>query len=131
MATLMLEKRGVSEFRITHQEMIKGIRVGGGPGYHKFYDTCVIPVIDNTPDERDLRDSLERAMNEYPHTNAVLVNRHGIYVWGSTWQQAKAMCECYDYLLGVGVEMMKLGMEPDDVPASSTYKDVATVYGKQ
>lgn len=29
--------------------------------------------------EEDLRDSLEKAMNEHPDTCAVLVRRHGVY----------------------------------------------------
>ena len=39
---------------------------------------------------------MARAMNDYPETSAILVRRHGIYVWGQTWQSAKSMCECYD-----------------------------------
>lgn len=37
-----------TEFRITHQEMIKGI------AGHGFLDTCVVPIIENTPHECDL-----------------------------------------------------------------------------
>ena len=50
-------------------------------------------------------------MNDYPETCAVLVRRHGIYVWGITWQSAKSMCECYDYLCDIGVRMRSLGMD--------------------
>ena len=28
---------------------------------------------------------------QYPETSAILVRRHGVYVWGDTWQQAKTM----------------------------------------
>lgn len=31
----------------------------------------------------------------------MLVRRHGVYVWGPTWQKAKTMSECYDYLFEV------------------------------
>lgn len=37
-------------------------------------------MIENTPFEEDLTESLEQAMNEYPDTCAVLVRRHGVYV---------------------------------------------------
>ena len=31
------------------------------------------------------------AMKAYPSSNAVIVRRHGIYVWGDTWQDCKIM----------------------------------------
>lgn len=35
---------------------------------------------------------MAQAMDDYPESNAVLVRRHGFYVWGDTWKEAKAMC---------------------------------------
>lgn len=32
---------------------------------------------------------MNRTMQEYPGTTAILVRRHGVYVWGDTWQKAK------------------------------------------
>lgn len=78
-----------SEFRINHQEMIKGIMRDQTGSYHKYYDTLVVPIIDNTPEEADLAEWLAAAMDRYPETCAVLVRRHGVYVWGPTWQKAK------------------------------------------
>lgn len=92
------------EFRISHMEMIKGIR---GFGYH---DTLVVPIIKNTAYEGDLTSSLEQAMLNYPSTFAVLVERHGVYVWGKDWKEAKTHAECYDYLFQAAVEMKKLGI---------------------
>ena len=34
---------------------------------------------------------LVEALTDYPETCAVLVRRHGVYVWGDTWQKAKTM----------------------------------------
>jgi len=48
-----------NEFRISHQEMIKGMRHGGTGTAMSYLDTLVIPIIENTPDEEDLREGLE------------------------------------------------------------------------
>ncbi len=74
---------GKSEFRLSHQEMIKGIK---GFGYR---DELVVPIIENTAHEHELADSLGEAIAAYPQSCAVLVRRHGMYVWGDTWEQAK------------------------------------------
>jgi len=99
-ATLLFEK----EFSISHLEMIKGIQ---GMGYH---DTLVVPIIENTARECDLADALEEAILRYPATHAVLVRRHGVYVWGADWIRAKTHAECYDYLFQAAVEMRRMGI---------------------
>lgn len=38
-----------------------------------------------------IKESMAEAMEQYPDSCAVLVRRHGVYVWGQTWQKAKAM----------------------------------------
>ena len=93
-----------SEFAISHLEMIKGIE---GMSYA---DRLVVPIIENTARECDLADSLEEAILQYPQTRAVLVRRHGVYVWGRDWVSAKTHAECYDYLFRVAVEMRRLGI---------------------
>lgn len=50
-----------------------------------------MPIIENTPEERDLTFRMIRAMEEYPESCAVLVRRHGVYVWGESWEKAKTM----------------------------------------
>ncbi|KAH9221489.1 class II aldolase/adducin N-terminal [Leptodontidium sp. 2 PMI_412] len=98
-------------FEINNIEQIKafgrGYQKQGNLGYH---DTLRIPVIENTPFEEDLTESLEEAMDRYPDTYAVLVRRHGVYVWGDTVDKAKAQAESLDYLFQLAVEMRKLGM---------------------
>lgn len=57
----------------------------------RYDDMLVVPIIENTPEEKDLKDRMARAMEEYPESCAVLVRRHGVYVWGESWQKAKTM----------------------------------------
>lgn len=66
-----------------------------------YFDTLTIPIIENTAHEEDLKESLEKAMDKYPDTCAVLVRRHGVYVWGDTVWKAKTQCERYVYFLRV------------------------------
>jgi methylthioribulose-1-phosphate dehydratase len=93
-------------FRVTHLEMMKGI---AGVGYHDVHE---VPIIENTAHEADLADSLTEAIERWPDAHAVLVRRHGVYVWGEDWRAAKRHAECYDYLFGVALEMKKLGVDP-------------------
>jgi methylthioribulose 1-phosphate dehydratase/enolase-phosphatase E1 len=102
------------ELRVTHIEMIKGI--AGQAGSHKwwrfpfcmwlasparedsrsqscclqgFYSVHAIPIIENTARECELTDRLRAAIEAYPQASAVLVRRHGVYVWGRNWIEAK------------------------------------------
>ena len=91
-------------FSMSHVEMLKGLHGVG------FNDTHDVPIIQNTPREAQLSDSLAQAMDAYPKSHAVLVQRHGVYVWGRKWIEAKKHAECYDYLFQAGLEMHKLGL---------------------
>ncbi|XP_023242281.1 uncharacterized protein LOC111640505 isoform X1 [Centruroides sculpturatus] len=115
------------EFQITHQEMIKGIKKGTTGTNYRYDDLLIVPIIENTPFEKDLKDSMAQAMEEYPDTCAVLVRRHGIYVWGDTWERAKTMCECYDYLFDIAVRMKQMGLDPTARPSSENVQHVVTV----
>lgn len=95
LVTLLLEAKSNNKvFEINNIEQIKGFGKGfgkvGNLGYH---DTLRIPVIENTPHEEDLTEYLEAAMEAYPDTYAVLVRRHGVYVWGDNVHKAKTQCE--------------------------------------
>lgn len=99
LVTLLLEAQGPGKdkvFEINNIEQIKGFGKGmtktGNLGYH---DTLRIPVIENTPHEEDLTEYLEAAMEKHPDTYAVLVRRHGVYVWGDNVHKAKTQCERY------------------------------------
>ncbi|KAK5134648.1 hypothetical protein LTR08_006304 [Meristemomyces frigidus] len=111
-----------SVFSIKEIEQIKGISRGGSGsseiaeggrkvGNLGYYDTMRIPIIDNTAHEEDLRETLEKAIEEWPETCAVLVRRHGVYVWGKDVAQAKTQAESLDYLFQLAVEMHKMGLK--------------------
>lgn len=51
-------------------------------------------------------------MEEYPETNAILVRRHGVFIWGESWEKAKTMTECYDYLFEIAIKMKSIGLDP-------------------
>ena len=97
-------------FRVTHLEMMKGL---AGVGYHDFHE---VPIIENTAHEEDLADSLSAAIEAWPKAHGVLVRRHGLYVWGKDWREAKRHAECYDYLFEAALEMRRLGVDPDALP---------------
>ncbi len=94
----------LSELEFTELEMLKGI-IG-----HGYYDTFVLPVVDNTPRECDLTDSLRAAIERYPKTPAVAVRNHGIYVWGPNEVKAKTQAECIDYICEAYLAMRRHGI---------------------
>ena len=97
-------------FRVSHVEMIKGLRG------HGYYDTVEIPIIPNTARECELTESMGEAIDAWPKADAVLVQRHGVYVWGRDWRQAKTQAECLDYLFRYADRMVRAGQNPDSAP---------------
>ena len=109
LVTLLYER----DFVCTHLEMQKGL---AGVGYR---DRVRVPIIDNTPHESDLADTLGQAVvAAEERCHAVLVRRHGVYVWGRDWIAAKRHAECYDYLFQVALEMKRLGLDPTAEPGA-------------
>ncbi len=53
-----------SEFRMTHAEMIKGIMKGNERNL-KYYETVVVPIIENTAQEEDLKDRMAEVASFY------------------------------------------------------------------
>jgi methylthioribulose-1-phosphate dehydratase len=105
-ASLMYDK----EFRITNQKMLAGIRKGSSKTNFSYYDTCVIPIIEFTENEQDLKDRLLQARIAYPEANAVLVRGFGLYVWESTLLSFR-MTQCYDRLFAIAIKMRSMGMD--------------------
>ncbi|PHH68405.1 hypothetical protein CDD82_591 [Ophiocordyceps australis] len=109
LVTLLLEAKNSNVFEINNIEQIKAFP---RPGHANlgFHDTLRVPVIENTPHEEDLTQFLNEAMEKFPDTCAVLVRRHGVYVWGDSVHKAKTQCESLDYLFQLAVEMHKLSI---------------------
>lgn len=112
LATLMDDPTETKKLlTLTHLEMIKGV------GNHAYNDTLHIPIIGNQSSEDQLGPDLEAAIREYPKCNAVLVRRHGVYVWGDSWEQAKTQLESFDYLFESARRMRSLGIDCAVTPA--------------
>lgn len=116
LATLLDPTESSKTLRITHLEMLKGV------GHHAYDDILEIPIIDNRPSEDLLASQLETVIQKYPNCNAVLVRRHGVYVWGDSWQQAKTQCESFDYLFESAIRMKQMRIEPSRAPLTGTYR---------
>ncbi len=93
-------------FRVTDMEMIKGIDGMGA------FDNLEVPIIRNTAHECDLADDMGDAIKKFPKSNAVLVKRHGVYIWGKDWIQAKTQAESYDFLFQAAARMKQMGLDP-------------------
>jgi len=117
LATMLDPTEATPVLRITHLEMLKGV------GNHAYDDVLEIPIIDNRPSEDLLASQLEHVIQQYPDCNAVLVRRHGVYVWGDSWEQAKTQCESFDYLFESAVAMKSMGLDPSVVPMHGTYRE--------
>jgi methylthioribulose-1-phosphate dehydratase len=77
-------------------EMLKGF----GRAAHD--DDVLIPVVPNSQDMRVLGDAFEHGYRK--DTPALIVARHGVYVWGDDLRQARHRAECLDWLLRFTVE---------------------------
>lgn len=117
MATLLDRTEKSKTIRITHLEMLKGV------GNHAYDDVLEVPIIDNRPTEDLLAAQLERVIQKYPKSNAVLVRRHGLYAWGDSWEQAKTQCESFDYIFESAIRMQSMGIDPGKIPSAGTYYD--------
>lgn len=60
--------------------MIKGIKNQKLKQNLRYDQELVVPIIENTPFEEDLRDRMAQVIEEYPETCAILVRRHGVCI---------------------------------------------------
>lgn len=101
--------------RLTHLEMIKGV------DNHSYSDILEIPIIPNQLSEDKLGPEFERVIEQFPKSNVILVRRHGVYVWGNSWEHAKTQLESVDYLFECAVKMRSLDVCCSAMPPSPHY----------
>jgi methylthioribulose 1-phosphate dehydratase/enolase-phosphatase E1 len=116
LATLLCEDEDNKVLRLTHLEMLKGV------GNHAYDDVLEIPIIENRRSEDLLAPQLEEAIKAYPKCNAVLVRRHGLYLWGDSWQQAKTQCESFEFLFETAIKMRSIGKDASMPPPAKAGK---------
>ncbi|WAR02174.1 MTNB-like protein [Mya arenaria] len=85
---------GVQKERIHPEDLfvqtIDGIDLDGPPTAKNLKKSQCIFVFMH---ERDLKKRMAIAMEDYPESCAILARRHGVYVWGPTWEKAKTITE--------------------------------------
>jgi methylthioribulose-1-phosphate dehydratase len=91
LAPVLAGERWPGGVQLQDLEMLKGF------GRQAHDDLVTIPVIPNGQDMRVLGDVFERGYRA--DTPALIVARHGIYVWGADLQQARHRLECLEWLL--------------------------------
>lgn len=103
-------------FQMSHVEQIKALpseridMTNGKTMNLLFEETLKIPIIDNQNFEHELTGDLLEMCKKWPHGCAVIVRRHGIFVWGPSITKAKIYNESLDYLLGLAIKMRQLGI---------------------
>jgi methylthioribulose-1-phosphate dehydratase len=85
---------GRDDLIIEGLEMLKGIRGVTNQSKH------AVPVIHNTPRERELLDQIRLVLENPIFSDAfcILVRNHGAYIWGADLWEAKRHAEIYHFL---------------------------------
>lgn len=59
---------------------------------------------------RELKsERLSKKEGERGYSPSYFIRGHGVYIWGPTWEKAKMMAECYDYLFEIAIKLKQLG----------------------
>jgi len=91
MAPVLAAERWPGGVPLRDLEMLKGFDRAAHD------DLVTIPVIPNDQDMRVLGDAF--ALGYRADTPALIVARHGVYVWGADLRQARHRLECLEWLL--------------------------------
>jgi methylthioribulose-1-phosphate dehydratase len=77
-------------------EMLKGL---DGVVSHEHREW--IPIVPNDQDMTRLARAVRQALSDHPSAHAVLLERHGLYTWGATLDEAERHVEIVEFLLEV------------------------------
>jgi methylthioribulose-1-phosphate dehydratase len=91
------------EIKLTNLEILKAFK-----GVKSHEETVVIPCFDNTQHMVELASKMKPILKVVaPTTFAMILKRHGIYVWGSSVEEAKRHLEATEYVAKFYLEMHK------------------------
>jgi methylthioribulose-1-phosphate dehydratase len=90
LAPVLAAERWPGGVELRDLEMLKGF------GRQAHDDLVTIPVVPNSQDMTVLGDAFEAGFRA--DTAALIVARHGLYVWGSDLLQARHRTECLEWL---------------------------------
>nr|WP_042195323.1 methylthioribulose 1-phosphate dehydratase [Kibdelosporangium sp. MJ126-NF4]CEL21934.1 Methylthioribulose-1-phosphate dehydratase [Kibdelosporangium sp. MJ126-NF4]CTQ92714.1 Methylthioribulose-1-phosphate dehydratase (EC 4.2.1.109) [Kibdelosporangium sp. MJ126-NF4] len=90
LAPVLAAERWPSGVELRDLEMLKGF------GRQAHDDLVTIPVVPNSQDMRELGDKFEAGYRA--DTPALIVARHGLYVWGDDLHHARHRTECLEWL---------------------------------
>jgi methylthioribulose-1-phosphate dehydratase len=96
LAPVLAAERWPGGVELRDLEMLKGF------GRQAHDDLVTIPVVPNSQDMTVLGDAFEAGFRA--DTPALIVARHGLYVWGSDLLQARHRTECLEWLMRFIIE---------------------------
>ncbi|KAG1699855.1 Methylthioribulose-1-phosphate dehydratase [Nymphon striatum] len=94
-----------THFRITDLQNMKGIKNAVTGRNLKMKDTLSVPIIKNEEEEDEIQVELAEALRNNPETHAILIRKHGLYVWGKNWKETKLMLENFESIFEIANNM--------------------------
>lgn len=96
-STILSDRHGKARgLAIEQFEMLKGL---DGVVSHEHREW--IPIVKNDQDMTRLAREVRQALSDHPSAHAVLLERHGLYTWGATLDEAERHVEILEFLFEV------------------------------
>ncbi len=84
---------GQSYLKLTGLEMLKAFK-----GVKSHEETVILPAFDNTQNIDALSLKIGSALKESKNCYGIMLRDHGLYVWGSSVDEAKRHLEAFEYI---------------------------------